>query len=134
MRLEAERKQTVEQPTAARIRSFVLALRSHGPSSYASITDAHGNYLQVAGGGQTCLLEKRDIVSGRHYRAFRQERSTVFPDGTKLVFGGGEMPLQADEWMTAAIVADAFIAFRSGSPLSPTIRWRDVTANQESIV
>src|SRR5438552_2235378 len=98
MRLEVERKSPIEGPSDAQVRSEILGLRSYGPSSFASLTDEKGDYLQVAGGGVTCLLERRDAATGRHYRAFHDNPSAVFADGTALVFGGGEVKLAADEW------------------------------------
>ncbi len=129
MRLEVERKAAVEQPTEKVVRSALMRLRSYGPQSYASLTDDEGNYLQVAGGGVTCLLERRDARSGDHFRGYHDKPSPVFGDGTALVFSGGEVRLNADEWFTASAVADAFAAFLTGAPLPDNIRWRDVTSS-----
>ena len=106
----------------------MLGLRSYGPSSFASLTDDQGNYLQVAGGQMTCMLERREAVNKRHFRAHLATPSKVFSDGTVLVFGGGELKLAADEWLSASVVLDAFLAFFKGQPLPPLLKWRDVTA------
>lgn len=127
MRLEVEKKAPVDNVSEEKVRAAILALRSYGPSSFASLTDEEGNYLQVAGGGVTCMLERREASSGRHYRAYGEEPSKVYPDGTLLMFGGGKIALQADEWFTAPVVADAFLAFLNGQELPSSIRWRDVT-------
>jgi|SRR6185436_12731076 len=127
MRLEIERRHAIEDPSEMQVRSAIMALRSYGPSSFASLTDENGNYLQVAGGAVTCLLERRDGGTNRHYRAYRDNPSTVFSTGTALVFGGGQVKLAADEWFTASIVADAFLAFLRGEDLPASIKWRDVT-------
>ncbi|AYM76203.1 hypothetical protein D9M09_10660 [Janthinobacterium agaricidamnosum] len=128
MRLEVEKRPVVEQVSVAQVRSAIAGLRSYGPSSYASLTDDEGNYLQVAGGGITCMLERRDVATGRHYRAYHDVASKVYPDGTILAFGGGEIKLLADEWFTAPVVADVFVAFVNGHELPPSVKWRDVTA------
>jgi len=91
------------------------------------LTDKEGNYLQVAGGGVTCMLERREAASGRHYRAYHDKPSTVFADGTILAFGGGKIPLAADEWFMAQIVADVFSAFLRGETLPSSIQWRDMS-------
>ncbi len=127
MRLEAEGSAPINQPTEKQVRSLILKLRSYGPRSFASLTDEFGNYVQVAGGGVTCLLERRDATDGRHFRAFHDRPSSVFPDGTTLVFSGGQINLAADEWFTAAVVADAFCSFLKAAPLPAAIGWRDVT-------
>lgn len=127
MRLEVEGKAPRESPTPAQVRSAILALRTYGPASVASLTSEGGSYLQVAGGGVGCLLERRDASSGRHFRAYHDAPSKVFPDGTLLVFSGGKMPLKADEWFSARVVVETFLAFLAGSPLPESIRWREVT-------
>jgi hypothetical protein len=127
MRLEAENKSPVEKPTEKKLRSTILALRSYGPSSFASLTDDAGNYLQVAGGGVTCLLERRDVLAGRHFRAHHDQPSTVFADNTILAFSGGEVRLASDEWFNATTVADVFSAFLRGDAFPAQVQWRDVT-------
>jgi len=128
MLLEVEKAPSIENVTEAQMRSAIMTLRSYGPSSFASLTDAQGNYLQVAGGGVTCMLERRDIASGHHFRAYKDEKSKVFPDGTSLVFGGGEIRLASDEWFTAQEVAEVFSTFLHGGELPASVKWRDVTA------
>lgn len=128
MRLEVESRPPIDNATEAQVRTAVLGLRSYGPSSFASMTDEAGNYLQVAGGGVTCMLEMRDAAARRHYRAYQDVDRPIHPDGTLLVFGGGEIPLKADEWFAAPMVADAFVSFLKGEELTSSIRWRDVTS------
>jgi hypothetical protein len=128
IRLEAERKLPVDNPTEAKVRATIRSLKSYGPCSFASIVDEAGNYLQVAGGGVTCLLERRDAQSGKHFRGYHDKPSDVFPDGTRLVFGGGEVRLARDEWFDAPTIAEAFCAFLEGRELPLRIMWRDVTA------
>lgn len=128
MRLEVEGRAPRENPTAAEVRAAVLKLRSCGPSSFASITDDRGSYLQVGGGGVGCVLERRDVVEGRHYRGYHDSPSKVFPDGTVLPFGGGTVAMKADEWFTARVVADGFVAFLEERPLPESIRWRDISS------
>jgi hypothetical protein len=127
MRLEVESRPPIDNATEAQVRTAVLGLRSYGPSSFASMTDEAGNYLQVAGGGVTCMLEMRDASTGRHYRAYHDVDRPTHPDGTLLVFGGGEIALRADEWFAAPLVADAFVSFLKGEKLPSSIKWRDVT-------
>lgn len=128
MRLEIEKKPAVDEVTDTEVRAAIMSLRSYGPSSFASLTDEQGNYLQVAGGGVTCMLERREFASRRHFRGYKEEQSKVFPDGTALVFGGGEIRLASDEWFTAQEVAEIFSAFLRSGELLPSVRWRDVTA------
>ena len=127
MLLEVEGKAPVEPVGEANVRREISKLRSYGPASYASLTDAAGNYVQVAGGGVTCMLERREASTGQHFRAFHDKRSAVFADGTRLAFSGGEVLLASDEWFTSSDVEDVFIAFLRGEALPSRIMWRDIT-------
>jgi len=133
MLFEVEKKTPVESAEAADVRAVIPKLRSYGPSSYASLTDAQGNYLQVAGGGVTCMLEWRDAVNRRHYRAHLDAPSKVFPEGAILSFSGGEVKLRADEWLTAPMVEEAFLAFLKGEPLPASLQWRDISSMFENL-
>ena len=125
MRLDVENKPPFEEVTPKRVRAAILALRSRGPSSFASLTDARGNYLLAAGGGSTCMLERRDVDAGRTFRAFVDKPGKRFPDGSILAFGAGQLQLLADEWLDSKLVADAFDAFLAGKPQPSALRWRD---------
>ena len=133
MRLEVEKSAPVDNPSPSVLRMAISKLRSYGTASYASLTDASGNYLQVAGGGVACSLERRDAVNRRHYRAHLGAPSKVFPDGTLLVFSGGEIKLQADEWLMSALVEDAFLAFMGDKPFPEAIQWREMSAMFEDL-
>jgi len=127
MRLEVEKMAAIDNVSGVKVKKVISALRSYGPASFASLTDSKGNYIQVAGGGVTCMLERRDVIAGRHYRAYSEVSSRVFPDGTLLVFGGGKVSLRADEWFSAEIAVEAFLAFLNGQEFPVSIRWRDIT-------
>lgn len=126
--LEVEKKSPKQDPTTAQVSAAITKLRSYGPSSFASLTDEHGNYIQVAGGGITCLLERRVAAGAQHFRAYLETSSTIHPDGTILAFCGAQVKLQADEWISAPLVIEAFTAFLQGHELPQTIRWRDITS------
>ena len=125
MKLEMERLEALVDPTDSQLKKRLLKLRSYGPNSYASLTDEAGNYLQVAGGGVTCMIEKFDVAASERLRAFHNQPSPVFPDGTVLAFSGGELALRADEWFQAAAVVDVFLCFKHGRPFGPGVHWRE---------
>jgi hypothetical protein len=75
MRFEVESRPTIEDASEQDVRSAISALRSFGPSSFASLTDENGNYLQVGGGGVTCLLERRGRGRAKLRRPARISRS-----------------------------------------------------------
>ncbi|MEW9306317.1 hypothetical protein [Labrys neptuniae] len=129
MRFEVEKKAPVENVKEAKIRAVLNSLRNYGPSSFASITDDIGNYLQVAGGGLHCMLERYDAKDNKFYRAYLDSKSKIFSDGTILAFGGGELKLLSDEWVSISIVIEAFVAFLNHKDLPSKIKWRDITSN-----
>ena len=133
MLFEVERKAPIKDAKAAHVRALIPKLRSDGPSSWATLTDNQGNYLQVAGGGVTCMLEWRDTANQRHHRAHLGAPSKVFPDGTILSFSGGEVTLRADEWLTATMVEEAFLAFLKGDPMPASLQWRDISSMFENL-
>jgi len=124
MRLECEGKPAIENPKPSQIRKVISSLRSYGLSSYASITNSQGSYLQVAGGGVTCLLEIYHSDTGKRFRAFGDTKNKVFPDGTLLVFRAGKIAMQSDEWFMADKIAEVFCNFLEGKELPEDIHWR----------
>jgi hypothetical protein len=124
MKLEGQNFAAVNAPSDHVLESRLLALKSYGRHSYASLTDAQGNYLQVAGGGVTCMVESFNVSTSTRLRAFHDKPSPVFPDGTVLAFGAGELRLKSDEWFHASAVVEIFLCFRHGRGYPDTVHWR----------
>jgi len=124
MRLEGQNFAELNAPTDAQIRQRVLALRSAGKHSYASLTSEDGSYVQVAGGQATCMVERFDTETGKRERAFHDKPSPAFPDGTLLVFGAGKLTLKSDEWFVADAVVEIFLCFRDAREYPDTVHWR----------
>lgn len=127
MRLEIEGFPPVENADAAYVSTALLGLRSYAPPSFASLTDDTGSYVQVGGGRVTCVLERRDTNTGRHYRAYHDTPSKIFAEGTVLSFSGQRIRLAPDEWFTAPMVLEVFLAFLEGREFPSPIQWRDIT-------
>ncbi|WP_010089731.1 hypothetical protein, partial [Burkholderia ubonensis] len=100
MKFDIEGKAAFIAPTPIQIARGLKSLRSYGKSSYASLTDGAGNYVQVAGGGASCMIERFEFGAQR-WRAFHDKPSPVRPDGTILVFRAGNIPMRSDEWFIA---------------------------------
>ncbi len=124
MILECEGKPPTSNPKPLQIRRTLRALKSYGPSSYASLTDEKGSYLQVAGGGGTCLIELYQAETGKRLRAFGDIHNKACPDGTLLVFRAGKVPMMADEWFRSDQVAEVFCCFLEGREFPSEVRWR----------
>jgi hypothetical protein len=124
MRFEVEGKASVDAPRESVIRRGIRSLRSSGPSSFASLTDVDGNYMQVGGGGVTCLVEQYFAASKQRLRAFHDRPSPVRPDGTLLVFRGGQIAMKSDEWFMASQVEEIFVGFLTGADFPSYMSWR----------
>ena len=124
MKFEIEAKADISAPTPAQISRAIKSLRSYGPSSYASLTNESGSYVQIAGGGVTCMVEHFDASTGGRSRAFHGKPSSVFPDGTILAFRAGNIPMRSDEWFMSTQVIDIFLAFLSHASFPTYVHWR----------
>lgn len=122
MKLEVEGKAGISNPTAAQVARAIRSLKSYGRSSYASLTNESGNYVQVAGGG-SCMVEIFDSPTGVRSRAFHDMPNAARPDGTILVFGAGNIPMRSDEWFMADQVVEIFLAFHNTAPFPSYVGW-----------
>src|SRR4051812_15543567 len=68
MIFQIEGKPALNEPSAIRLRLALKSLRSYGPSSYASLTDDKGNYIQGAGGDVTCMVERYEKETDKRER------------------------------------------------------------------
>jgi len=125
MKFEAEGKPEIQKPTESQVKKAIGSLRSYGPSSYASLTNEDGSYVQVAGGGVTCMIEWYEAINKKRFRASHDNPNPTRPDGTVLSFGAGNIPMRSDEWFMATQVTDVFIAFLNGGAFPKYIAWRD---------
>jgi len=124
MMLEVEGKAGISNPTAAQIARAIRSLRSYGRSSYASLTNESGSYVQVAGGGVSCMVELFVVPTEVRSRAFHDKPNAARPDGTILVFGAGNLPMCSDEWFMANQVVEIFLAFHANTPFPSYVGWR----------
>ena len=124
MKFEIEGKVGISTPTLAQISRGIKSLRSYGPSSYASLTNERGNYVQVAGGSVTCMVEHFDAGTRTRSRAFHDKSNPAFPDGTILAFRAGNIPMRSDEWFMSTQVIDIFSAFLNNASFPAYVHWR----------
>jgi hypothetical protein len=122
-----EAASAIQNPSARAIERALRKLKLTGKHEFAGLDDENGNFIQVAGGGVACMLERRTAEPFRHYRAFQEKRNRGFPDGTKLCFSGGAIPMMSNEWFIIDQAIEAFLAFNSGSKLPNSIHWRDIS-------
>ena len=127
MRLELEKGKPVESVSEAGLRSALRRLRSYRPPSFAILAKAEGEFIQVGGGGQTCVVEKRCGLNGPCFRAYKDQDHSVFADGTILSFSGNRIALLANEWFSVTDVEEIFVRYLLGIEEPDFVRWRDIS-------
>jgi hypothetical protein len=125
MKFEAEAKAEIPDPKESQVTGTIELLKSFGPCSYASLTDEGGNYVQVAGGGVSCMIERYDATGRKRFRAFHDKPSAVRPDGTVLSFRAGNISMRSDEWFMSNKMVEVFVAFLKNEAFPADVHWRD---------
>ena len=127
MLLEIENRPAVLEPSSKQMVRLLKGLRSYGPSSFATLSSHEMGFIQVAGGGVGCVLERRLHAKESLERAYLMRPVAVFPDGTRLQCNAGSIEMRSDEWFTIDQVVEVFCAFRAGEPLPAWVFWRDLS-------
>ncbi len=127
MLLEVEKKKPAQVHEFSKVEKVLRGLKSYGPQSYASLTKTDGSYLQVAGGGVSCVMEMREKPSDRHWRAYLEVAKVPFKGQQTLMFGGGHMTMEPDEVLFIEDVVAVFRAFFESKPFPKDIKWRDMS-------
>lgn len=125
MMMEGERLEVILNPTEAQVRQIVLSL-NRLETSFVTLTDESGNYVQVAGSRPWCVLERRNITPLRHERAFQHTPNPKYNDGAKIIAGAGGITLQHDEWFLLKDAAEVFVAFLNREPAPSHVQWRSM--------
>lgn len=125
MIVEGERLAARLDPSEHDIKELVLNLRN-GETSFVSITDDDGNYIQIAGSRPWCLIEHRSVSPLAHHRAYQNTPIPKYKDGAKLNTGAGSITLKHDEWFLLKDAADVAVAFLHGDPFPAFVKWRQM--------
>jgi hypothetical protein len=128
MIFERENVKPIINPSDKMIALNLKRIGHNKNSAFASIVADDGSWIQVGGGGVTCMIEKREPNNGRIFRGWQAE--PVMPpefDGTVLYFSGNSITLGLKEWFRIEQVIDVFIAFNNRMPLPAYICWREIT-------
>ncbi len=124
MLFECQGKPPINTPKESQLRRSIASLRTVGRSTFASLTNTSGDYVQVLGGGVTCLLEYYDAKVGQRFRGVTGTPNIAFPDGTLLIVKENRIAMQSDEWFRTDQVADVFVSFLSQQEFPFGIQWR----------
>ncbi|PXA98050.1 hypothetical protein DMC47_10685 [Nostoc sp. 3335mG] len=72
-------------------------------------------------------MERRQLKSLRHERAFQQTPTPKDKDGAKLRTGAGDISLRHDEWFLLKDAAEVLAAFLQKDTIPAHVKWRDMT-------
>ncbi|SFH55191.1 hypothetical protein [Planctomicrobium piriforme] len=106
----------------------LLARLDGTTDSYASLTDAHGSYVQVGGGPQAFTAEEREILSKGKFCHRKAARSILDQEERRVMIGGANVLVKADEILDIDTVKQIFISFRNGTKSCQAVIWRDITS------
>jgi len=126
MLLEAEGQPPIVDPSEEQVRALVLGLRV-GETSFASLTDEAGNYVQLAGSRPWCVIEYRRLKPLQHDRAFQDTPTPKYKDGAKIKTGAGDISLRQDEWFLLKNGAEVLAAFLRKDRFPANVQWRSMT-------
>lgn len=128
MRFERENAKPIDPVSEKQlVRGLGYMHRPTSGSRFAILSSAPGNYVQIGGCGMCCLLEWRDEISTRHYRASQHPPVVPWPGITKHRVSGGFVDLRQEEFFRITQVEEAFLAFFRGERFPAYIQWRDIT-------
>lgn len=125
MLLEAEGQPPIRNPSEEQVRALVLSLRI-GETSFASLTNGTGDYVQVAGNRPWCVIEHRRVEPLQHDRAFQETPVPKYKDGAKLRTGAGDIALKHDEWFLLKDAAEVLVAFLRKDGFPAYVKWRSM--------
>ena len=130
---ERENAKPILGPTAKMLVRQLSFLRCYGKSSFACLTDSEGNWVQVGGGGTTCVLERKEAQTGLLFRAEQVPpvMSAEF-DNAELCFGANRIKLRQGEWFHLRQIVEVFICFLQGQPFPTNLRWQIIRLEGEA--
>lgn len=122
MIFEIENKPPKEIKDFSLIKKSLESLKSYGPSSYAILTNEKGDYVQVAGGRVTCMVEHK--TQNKSVRAYLEKPKVNFDKPHQLTFGAGSLLLEPDEFLFIDDVISIFLSFFQSRDFPEHIFWR----------
>jgi hypothetical protein len=125
MVLEGEATPPIFRPTEEQVVAIVMGLRKPGPT-FAALTTAGGDNVQVAGGRPWCMAEWRQGTPLMHSRPFTESGRRPYIEGALLEFSAGPIRLKADEWLLQKQAVEIFLAFLRQEPFPSFVRWRSI--------
>lgn len=115
MKFERENKKTIDPISEKQLRRQ-LGYKDRYDNEFAILSADDQSYIQMRGGGISCILEWFDRATMRCQRAYGDQELVCWKDS----------PFPKD-YLHISVVTEAFVAFLKGTPFPPELHWRDIT-------
>ena len=126
MRLEIQNRKSKEVKDFGPVEKGLRDLRSYGKNTFAILTDADANYIQVAGGSMSCVVEMRGAGEDFPSRGYLSTSRVPFEGPQDFRFGGGKLIVNPEEFLSIDQVVDLFRCFFKGEPMPSWVSWRKI--------
>ena len=123
MKFERENTKQIDFPSQKQVELSLSHLKG-SKRSYASLTSDSGDFIQMAGGGFSCILEKS--INGTVYRANQLEKVIHFNEVTSLHTTCGEFEVEPNEYFSIDQIKEAFVRFLSGERDFNNYQWKNL--------
>jgi hypothetical protein len=125
LKVEGKRPEQVREFST--VETALRELDASGPHSFATLTRQDGSYVQVAGGKEKCLIEKRDIPHQMHWRAYWRPVSATSDSLQVITCGAGQITARADEIFSVEDVVSIWRSFCYNKPSASEVMWRSMS-------
>jgi hypothetical protein len=123
MKYERENTTPIENPSPKQVQSSLDKL-SGSKRSFASLSYEGKGFIQMAGGGFSCILEMK--IDGILYRASQEEAIVPWKEETALSTSCGEFQVQPNEYFNISQIKEAFVEYLNGNRKLEQWSWHKV--------
>lgn len=123
MKYEREKTKAIENPSSKQVRTSLDKLRG-SKRSFATISDNGKGFIQMAGGGFSCILEMK--IDGVLYRASQEVPIVPWEEVTALSTSCGELQVQPNEYFSIDQIKEAFVEYLNGNRKFEQWSWREI--------
>jgi hypothetical protein len=116
----------IEKPSEKKLKQQLSYLKGI-KKSFATLSKDSNNFIQMAGGGQTCCIEKKE--NGQLFRA--KQKNTIVPWTKKSILSTscGDFELKPEEYFNIEQVVEIFVSYLNDSKLPDYVSWNETNLN-----
>jgi hypothetical protein len=130
--LQRDGCKAVVDPSERQLLHNLRSLKLYGRSQFLVLSTMDGDWIQIAGGTLSCIVERYSAETPVLWRAHRRLALSSFRDATKFGFRGHDREVAPDEILRMAEAEEILLAFRSGSDVSALMSWRAIVFGENA--